>query len=1049
MLKFKSFINRHFLDDTLPFDSRILNFVCLLGAISSAIALVLRFVAGMPFISAAPLIVMIAAIASIFFLSIRKTEHTAFLTNTIVCAISIVFWPVLFFTVGGAGSGMAVYFAFAIILDFTLLKGKTRAIALIVTSIVTVICYVTTLFLNWKVLPEGGLNTYQLFIDSLQSIFIVGFLMGIIILFQTRIYQREKNKVESANEEIKHSEYLTTLLNEAAITLLKLDPDRFEETLTESMAKIAVNLEIDCIIIWQADEQDGVPVYRKLYGIKSPNAGKLMSIEEVSGGNTLTRTKEWDERLLEGDGYLSGSVSSFSGYNFDAINDSGIKTIIAFPLFFQSGYWGFVSFDNRHSDRLCSDRDATILHSVSLLIANAIERNVSMLKLNSAQITVASMFEANPHINILFDSSFKVVDCNPAAFRFMGAKSKEEMLDGFLEYMLKSVPAYQPDGRVSIPLAERLVTAATEGYSKFETEMHLPDGGIRILNVELKRIPYENNFALVGYIIDMTEVHEREMELKRRDQLLSEAVEEAKAANHAKSAFLSSMSHEIRTPMNAILGIAEIQLQNEALDPDTLSALSKIYSSGDMLLEIINDILDLSKIEAGKLELAIDKYEIASLISDTVQLNMMRIGSKPIEFELNVDENIPAVLSGDELRVKQILNNILSNAFKYTAAGRVVLSITTEPFRSGDVDITLIIRIRDTGQGMTEEQIGKLFDEYARFNIETNRSTEGTGLGMSITQNLLRLMNGKIYVESEPGKGSIFTVHLPQTRIGLDLLGKEVAENLRNFRTSSRAQMKRVQISREAMPYGSVLIVDDVETNIYVAKGLLAPYELKIESAESGFEAIEKIKHGNVYDIIFMDHMMPKMDGIEATKIIREIGYDRPIVALTANAVSGQAEVFLSNGFDDFISKPIDVRQLNVVLNKLIRDKQPHGVIGTAREQIEVKTNNNERPPRKDLPPGVDQRFIEAFVRDAKKSLAALYEIIDKDGAYSEDDIRMYTIHVHGIKSALAGIGQHELSAEALRLETAAREGNMEVVLSKSAAFTESLQALVDEFMPE
>jgi len=424
---------------------------------------------------------------------------------------------------------------------------------------------------------------------------------------------------------------------------------------------------------------------------------------------------------------------------------------------------------------------------------------------------------------------------------------------------------------------------------------------------------------------------------------LHSRIEAANVASRAKSAFLSTMSHEIRTPMNAILGITEIQLQNNALDQSVRDALEKIYASGDMLLGIINNILDLSKIEAGKLELVIAKYETASLLSDIALLNMMRIGSKPIEFELHVDENLPLLLSGDELRVKQIFNNLLSNAFKYTEKGTVCLSVAAATGGADD-ETTLVFSVRDTGQGMTEEQVAKLFDEYSRFNQEANRTTEGTGLGMSITRDLIRMMHGEISIESEPGRGSTFTVRLPQGKINADILGKAVTENLHKFRTSVRAQTKRAQLTRDPMPYGSVLIVDDVETNILVAEGLISLYGIKIESADSGPGAIEKIKNGSVYDIVFMDHMMPKMDGIEATSIIRSMGYERPIVALTANAVVGQADIFLKNGFDDFISKPLDIRLLDAVLNKLIRDKQPPEVLEAARRQAAGKTEQECLP---------------------------------------------------------------------------------------------------------
>jgi len=400
---------------------------------------------------------------------------------------------------------------------------------------------------------------------------------------------------------------------------------------------------------------------------------------------------------------------------------------------------------------------------------------------------------------------------------------------------------------------------------------------------------------------------------------LLEASRKAEQASQAKSNFLATMSHEIRTPMNAIIGITQIQLQKENLPDEYTTALEKIYNSSSNLLGIINDILDLSKIETGKMELNPAEYEMPGLIHDAVQVNVVRIGSKPIEFILDVDETLPLKLHGDELRLKQILNNLLSNAIKYTEKGYVKLSISHFPQND---KIKLRFIVEDTGQGMKTEDCERLFSQYLRFNTENNHVTEGTGIGLSITKNLIELMEGSIEVKSEYGKGSIFTVTVEQKEAGFgfgcEAIGAKLAKQLQNFTFSGNKRYAKLHILQDSMQNGKVLIVDDVEENLDVAEGLLSPYGLEIETAISGFSAIAKVERCKDYDIIFMDHMMPLMDGVETTKKLRAMGYHGVIVAFTANAITGNDAMFKENGFDDFISKPIDYRQLNAVLNKWV-----------------------------------------------------------------------------------------------------------------------------------
>ncbi|MCL2187004.1 MAG: ATP-binding protein [Treponema sp.] len=452
------------------------------------------------------------------------------------------------------------------------------------------------------------------------------------------------------------------------------------------------------------------------------------------------------------------------------------------------------------------------------------------------------------------------------------------------------------------------------------TLISYPQYGIFALNQSMN-ILFFVMLLLILFILIVLNIFitRSENAIVKQNMLLIDANIKIEAANHSKSNFLATMSHEIRTPLNAILGISQLEMQNETIPDRYMAAFDKIHNSGINLLGIINDILDLSKIETGKMELNPVEYEVASLINDAVQLNIVRIGSKPIEFKLIVDQNLPSKLYGDEIRIKQILNNLLSNAIKYTEKGEIQLSVYLEKINENN---KLVLSVCDTGQGMKEEDRIKVFDEYMRFNTEANRTIEGTGLGLNIIKRIVEMMEGDISVESELGKGSTFTVTIKQQSADDSPIGEELARQLSNFTFTSKKQNKQ-EITKELMPYGSVLVVDDVEINLYVACEILLSYELEVETADSGFAVIEKIENGKKFDVIFMDHMMPKMDGLETTKKLRELGYTGFIVALTANALVGNDKMFENNGFDGFIPKPIDINQVNTILNKYVRDMHP------------------------------------------------------------------------------------------------------------------------------
>jgi len=511
-----------------------------------------------------------------------------------------------------------------------------------------------------------------------------------------------------------------------------------------------------------------------------------------------------------------------------------------------------------------------------------------------------------------------------------------------------------------------------------------------------------------------------------QERLRASAAEEN---SHAKSRFLARMSHEIRTPISAVLGISEIQLQNINLPMGVEEAFAKIHSSASILLGIVNDILDLSKIEAGKIDITNDKYDVASLISDIVQINLHYLGSKPLNFIVDVDENIPTHLIGDELRIKQVLNNLLSNAIKYTTKGSVTLKTHIE---SGgqDNDINMVIEIKDTGLGMNSEQVKALFDEYTRFHERTIRSETGTGLGMYITYSLLQMMDATIDVESEEGKGTTITVTLPQQIGSLEKLGVDAAKSLRNFNAGTRAAAKRLSFQPEPMPYGNILVVDDVDANIYVAKGLMGLYDLQIETCTNGYAAIEKINCGKTYDIIFMDQMMPEINGDEAVSIIRQMGYSHPIIALTAGALVGQAEEFMKNGFDGFLSKPIQMVHLNTVLHKFVKDK--HRQTGTNQVEDEsisaefakgiaegyaIDTEHHSSYDSYIKSSGMLEGLQAEFVRDYKD---AVFEITD---AIKGNDFKTAHRVAHTLKGLAGIISENSLMDIAGKTEDSLRKG--------------------------
>lgn len=425
--------------------------------------------------------------------------------------------------------------------------------------------------------------------------------------------------------------------------------------------------------------------------------------------------------------------------------------------------------------------------------------------------------------------------------------------------------------------------------------------------LDINRIADEYGETM-GYIIIIDDLTDKIKTI----EALEAARKSADDANNAKSNFLAQMSHEIRTPLNTVLGMNEMILRES--DSETVSKYaSYIKNAGQTLLGIINDILDLSKLEVGKTNIVAEDYNLKFVINDIINLVSLKIREKGLKFRLDMAKDIPMYLHGDVLRIKQVIINIMNNAVKYTDKGQITLGVGWE--KADKESIMLIFEIRDTERGIKKKDIERIFSPFERAEEQRNHTIEGNGLGLAITRKLVRLMGGEISVRSEFGKGSVFEVQILQR-----IVHEKNGENV--LKLQSREKHEDTHISA---PDAKILVVDDVETNRIVVKELLRVTDINVEVASSGEMCLELMKN-NRYDLVLLDHMMPGMDGIETLKLIRKmensLNKDTPVIAMTANAVLGAKSMYLSEGFDDYISKPIGYIELENLIKRYVDCKR-------------------------------------------------------------------------------------------------------------------------------
>ncbi|MCL2036282.1 MAG: ATP-binding protein [Oscillospiraceae bacterium] len=788
------------------------------------------------------------------------------------------------------------------------------------------------------------------------------------------------------------------------------------------------------------------------------------------------------------------------------------------------------------------EQERKIIDSSSFVQRDVYEHLVEVKEKQESYLRL--VFEYTPDIIIILDNSYRIVDATKKSMREIGIEVGDLSTPRFIREVFEPYSATEQIEATATVIRMVMQTGEPQIFDKVELRFCEKDYVFETSVIPLVSKTGETSGVMLG-MHDVTRYHK--------------ALEAAERASRAKSIFLAKVSHEIRTPLSAIIGLSEMGLRDEGLSVGAYEKFTTIKNAGNNLNHIIDDILNFSKIESGKMEITPIDYLFSTMMNYVIGLIKTRVIERPLLFTVNIEPDIPEHLFGDEVRLKQMVLNLLTNACKYCADGFIKLTVR---YRTVDKDtIMLYFEVADSGIGIKEKDMNKLFRDFVQIGEAVgNKGVEGTGLGLAITRGLAAEMGGEITVESEYGKGSVFTISVPQkinpihdkvfawvdnrdvsvliyeTRqiyaeslaesmrgLGVNhllvadqsqffeeiksrhydfifvsafsydgtkkLLRKlereddymlvlvagcrentvendstrtltmpshagDIANILNNCEKSGVFGKKR-HTTQFIAPSSRVLVVDDIETNLMIAKGLLEPYKMQVDVVESGIKSIEMVQE-NDYDLVFMDHMMPEMDGIEAIHMIRAIVPDvksgrpsnyykeLPIIALTANAVTGMREMFINNGFQDFLAKPIDLHLLDNTIERWI--------------SVDKRENFTAPEPRKSemAPFRIEGIDVEAGIYmtggDAGNYLKTL-GIFREDGLSKinllrdcllKGDLQLYAVHAHALKSALASIGAPEISNLARTLEMAAKNNDRTFISKTGETFIEELNTLLE-----